>query len=204
MSPGGAGTIEIPEKYFDRTFNCTAYKLLPGQYHVGSRDELLVTVLGSCVSACLFDSMTGIGGMNHFMLPSSDIEASNQGGASARLGIHAMELLINALIHAGARRSALRAKVFGGGAVLEGMSACNVGERNAEFALSFLRTEGIPVLAQDLLDVHPRKIYFFPGTSRVLVRKLRSQETDTIGSRERAYAERLVRAPLAGDVELFS
>ena len=192
------------ERYYDRTFQREAIKLLPGQYHVGSGEELLVTVLGSCVSACLFDSQRGIGGMNHFMLPNSDVGPARGDAMSARLGIHAMELLINALIHAGARRSALRAKIFGGGAVLQGLTASNVGERNAEFALEFLKVEGIPVIAQDLLDVHPRKIYFFPGTARVLVRKMRQSDDEAIRSRERAYADSLRRAPLDGDVELFS
>jgi chemotaxis protein CheD len=194
----------LPERYFDRQFQCQATKLLPGQYAIGSGSDLLVTVLGSCVSACLFDSALGVGGMNHFMLPSSDVGAAAVDETSARLGIHAMELLINALIRGGARKSALRAKVFGGGAVLQGMTASNVGERNAEFALSFLRTEGIPVVAQDLLDVHPRKIYFFPGTSRVLVRKLRQTDDESLRSNERAYAESLRSRPTAGDVELFS
>jgi len=193
-----------PERYFDRTFQCQAFKLLPGQFQVGSGKELLVTVLGSCVSACLYDSAAGIGGMNHFMLPSSDLSPTSGNSVSARLGIHAMELLINELVHHGARRGALRAKVFGGGAVLQGMSASNVGERNAEFALSYLRTEGIPVVAQDLLDIYPRKLYFFPGTARVLVRKMRQVENESIRNRERAYAESLRSAPTAGDVELFS
>ncbi len=195
---------DAPERYFDRTFQCQALKLLPGQYEVGGRDDLLVTVLGSCVSACLFDTAAGIGGMNHFMLPSSELSPFDGNNVSARLGIHAMELLINALVHRGARRSALRAKVFGGGAVLQSMAASNVGERNAEFALSYLRTEGIPVVAQDLLDIYPRKVYFFPGTARVLVRKMRQMENESIRNSERAYAESLRSAPTAGDVELFS
>jgi chemotaxis protein CheD len=195
---------DAPERYFDRTFQCQALKLLPGQYQVGGGKDLLVTVLGSCVSACLFDSTAGIGGMNHFMLPTSELSPIDGNNVSARLGIHAMELLINALVHQGARRGALRAKVFGGGAVMQALTASNVGERNAEFALSYLRTEGIPVVAQDLLDIYPRKIYFFPGTARVLVRKMRQMENESIRASERAYAESLRNAPTAGDVELFS
>lgn len=193
-----------PEAYFDRTFQCQALKLLPGQYEVGSGKDLLVTVLGSCVSACLYDSAAGIGGMNHFMLPTSEVSIGPGDGLPARLGIHAMELLINALVHHGARRGALRAKLFGGGAVLQGLTATNVGERNAEFALSYLRTEGIPVVAQDLLDIHPRKIYFFPGTARVLVRKIRQVDNESVRTSERAYAESLRNAPTAGEVELFA
>ncbi|MDE3009276.1 MAG: chemoreceptor glutamine deamidase CheD [Pseudomonadota bacterium] len=199
-----ASELLEPESYFDRTFQCRAWKLLPGQYHVGGREAMLVTVLGSCVSACLYDSGAGIGGMNHFMLPSSELGGATGGSVPARLGIHAMELLINALVRQGARRSSLRAKIFGGGAVLQGLTASNVGERNAEFALTYLRTEGIPVVAQDLLDVFPRKIYFFPGTARVMVRKLRKVDSDLVRNAERAYAESLRNAPVAGDVELFA
>jgi chemotaxis protein CheD len=197
----GSGPLE---QYFDRTFNCQATKLLPGQYHVASGNELLVTTLGSCVSACLFDEKLGVGGMNHFMLPSSERSRGKIDESSARLGIHAMELLINAMIQRGARRGALRAKLFGGGAVLAGMTTTNVGEQNAEFARTYLKTEGIPVLAEDLLDVYPRKVYFFPRTGRVLVRKLRGINNETIESRERAYAEQLRRGPTAGGVEIFS
>ena len=192
------------EQYHDRTFNCLATKILPGQYYVTADEEVLVTTLGSCVSACLYDPKLGIGGMNHFMLPTTDTPKSTLDATSARLGIHAMELLINALIRKGARRGALRAKLFGGGAVLPGMSSSNVGERNVEFARAFLKTEGIPVLAEDLLDVYPRKVYFFPRTARVLVRKLREVRNDTIRMRERAYAEELRHTRANTDVELFT
>lgn len=192
------------EQYYDRTFDCQATKILPGQFHVTSENEVLVTVLGSCVSACMYDPGLGLGGMNHFMLPDSGLARSPVDSHSARLGIHAMELMINALIRQGARRSALRAKLFGGGAVLPGMTTSKVGDRNAEFARSFLATEGIQVVSEDLLDVYPRKVYFFPRTARVLVRKLRHVKNDTISSRERAYAEKLGKGSFAGDVELFT
>ena len=162
---------------------------------------LLVTVLGSCVAACIRDPDSGIGGMNHFMLP-------DEGGrevlsTSARYGTYAMEVLINHLLKLGARRNRLEAKVFGGGAVMESLASSNVGVRNAEFVLKFLNTEKVPVVAKDLLDSYPRKVYYFPSTGKVLVKKLHRVHNDTLFSREREYKERLVTAKVEGDVELF-
>ncbi len=189
--------------YFDGHFDMDAAKLLPGEYYVTTQSMVLVTVLGSCVAACIRDQDLGIGGMNHFMLPESVHEADNPLSASARYGTYAMELLINELIKLGARRNKLQAKVFGGGNVLRGFTATNVGERNAAFVLEYLKTEKIPVLAQDLIDIHPRKVYFFPKDGRVMVRKLRSLHNSTIMKREGDYSRRLRSDGVAGDVELF-
>ena len=188
-------------RYFDRHFEVDASKILPGEYFVTSKDMLLVTVLGSCVAACIRDTESGIGGMNHFMLP--DEGGRDVVSSSARYGTYAMEVLINHLLKNGARRNRLEAKVFGGGAVLESLSSSNVGARNAEFVLDYLKTEKIPVVAKDLLDSYPRKVYFFPQSGRVLVKKLHRVHNDTLFSRERTYKDRLQSANVAGDVELF-
>ena len=188
--------------YFDRTFDCEAAKILPGEYYFTNKDMLIVTVLGSCVSACIRDRVTGLGGMNHFMLPDGGGDGSPV-SASARYGTYAMEILINDLLKAGARRENLEAKVFGGGAVLKGFTAINVGERNAAFVLSFLKTEKIRVVAEDLNDIHPRKVYFFPRTGKVLVKKLMQTHNDTLAKREIEYASRLKKAPVGGDIDLF-
>jgi chemotaxis protein CheD len=189
--------------YHDSQFGIDAAKLLPGEYYVTTQPMVLVTVLGSCVAACIRDSQLGIGGMNHFMLPESVHEADNPLSSSARYGTYAMEILINELIKLGARRNKLQAKVFGGGNVLRGFTATNVGERNAAFVLDYLKTENIPVLAQDLVDIYPRKVYFFPEDGRVMVRKLRSLHNTTIMKREGDYSRRLRSDGVAGDVELF-
>jgi chemotaxis protein CheD len=193
-----------PNLYFDRHFDMQAAKILPGEYYVTTRDMLIVTVLGSCVSACIRDRSTGIGGMNHSMLPDSDNDPNNPLSTSARYGTYAMEILINHVIKLGARRQNLEAKVFGGGNVLKGFSTTNVGARNADFVLTYLDTEKIPLAARDLLDVHPRKVYFFPKTGRVLVKKLRTMHNETVFEREREYECRIGHATVAGDVELFS
>ncbi len=198
-----AGFVEhlADNRYFDPTFGTEAVKVLPGEYFVTTTDMLLVTVLGSCVSACIRDKAKGIGGMNHFML--ADSAEAGPNSSSARYGAYAMEILINHLIKLGARRESLEAKVFGGGRVMAALSSSNVGQRNCGFVLDFLRMEGIPVAARDLLDVYPRKVYFFPATGRVLVRKLARLHNDTLVKREREYAARLTETPIAGEIELF-
>lgn len=200
----GFEEILAPNLYFDRSFNTHAVKLMPGEYYVTRRDMLLVTTLGSCVAACIRDKTNGIGGMNHFMLPESSQEQSGWGASSTRYGTYAMEMLINQLLKLGAKRPNLEAKLFGGGAVIRNMSATNVGERNAKFGLDYLKTEGIPVVAKDLLDIYPRKVYFFPDTGRVLVKKLRNMHNETIVNREREYGSRLVESKVEGDIELFT
>lgn len=189
--------------YYDRNFGTDAAKLLPGEYYVTGDKMLLVTVLGSCVAACIRDPKLGIGGMNHFMLPESVHEADSPLSSSARYGTYAMEILINQLIKLGARRDKLEAKVFGGGNVLRGFTVNNVGDRNAAFVLEFLKMEKIPVLAQDLIDIYPRKVYFFPQNGKVMVKKLKTQHNTTIVKRETDYSQRLRVKPVAGEVELF-
>lgn len=192
-----------PNLYYDRHFNMEAAKIMPGEYYATTRDMLVVTVLGSCVSACLRDKTNGIGGMNHFMLPHSDNDPLNPVSVSARYGTYAMEMLINHLIKLGAKRNNFEAKVFGGGNVLRGFTVSNVGARNADFVLDFLHTEKINIVADDLLDIYPRKVYYFPKSGRVLIKKLRGVHNNTIVEREKDYESRLDYAKMEGDVEVF-
>lgn len=192
-----------PNLYFDSSFDLDAAKILPGEYYVTKRDMVLVTVLGSCVAACIRDRVSGIGGMNHFMLPDSNRDNSDPASVSAHYGTYAMEMMINQLLKMGARRENLEAKIFGGGSVLRGFATLNVGTRNAAFARDYLHTEGIAIVGQDLLEDYARKVYFFPGSGRVLVKKIRTLHNETIIEREQAYKARLNVADIQGDVELF-
>jgi len=205
-SPRLSGAVgEARTVYFDRDFDRNAVKLLPGEFFVSGDDIALSTVLGSCVSACMWDRVAKVGGMNHFMLPGSSSQPSSEPdpiGLSGRYGVFAMEQLINELIKRGARKPNLEVKLFGGGAVLRNFTAINVGERNAEFVLDFLRTEGIRVASQDLLDVFARRVVFFPMTGRALCRKLPKVD-DSVVSAEQQYTARLNTAKVGGDVELF-
>lgn len=186
--------------YHDRHVGSAAARVLPGEYLVTGRDIALVTLLGSCVSACVRDPERRIGGMNHFMLP----ECASDGPASdsARYGSYAMEKLVNEILKAGGARGRLEAKVFGGGKVVDTFSR-PIGERNAAFVREYLRREGIALVAEDLLDVHPRKVYFFPVTGRVLVLRLPQMPPELVRL-DSLYRERLAQdGAAAGAVELF-
>ncbi|MHA7833854.1 MAG: hypothetical protein ACX94A_05145, partial [Algiphilus sp.] len=133
--------------YIDTRLDARVIKILPGEHQAlkarsRSGQPVLATTLGSCVAACIYEeSDSGIGGMNHFLLPSGD-------QASGRYGVYAMELLINDVLKLGARRDRLRAKVFGGGAVLAAVTSIDVGRQNATFVKRFLATEGIPITGE--------------------------------------------------------
>lgn len=190
--------------YFDRTFDCDAAKISPGEYYYTDKDMVIVTVLGSCVSACIRDSVTGIGGMNHFMLPdSAAADKDSPVSESMRYGTYAMEVLINQLLRNGARRENLEAKIFGGGNVLKSFTTMNVGDRNAIFVRKFLKDERIRITSEDLLDIYPRKVYYFPKTGRVLVKKLKNMHNETLVKREQDYASKLKVSDVGGEIDLF-
>jgi len=142
--------------------------------------------------------------MNHFMLPGGqdNAQSSDLTAASGRYGVFAMEQLINELIKHGARKSNLEAKVFGGGAVLRKFSTLNVGERNAAFVLDFLKTEGIRVISQDLMDIYPRRVAFFPASGRALCKKLTNTDNAVVTA-EQQYTAKINTTEVAGDIELF-
>ncbi|MFJ2990568.1 chemoreceptor glutamine deamidase CheD [Collimonas sp. NPDC087041] len=190
--------------YYDREFDSAAVKLLPNEYFVTSDDMVLSTVLGSCVAACVRDSTAGVGGMNHFMLPDDGSSGGKEASASMRYGAYAMEMLLNELLKAGARRDRLEAKVFGGGAVLANMTMLNIGDRNADFVLRYLQMEQVRVAAQDLRGSLPRRVSYFPRSGKVMVRKLhRMNEAVQVQQDEQKLVKALTQQPVRNKVELF-
>jgi chemotaxis protein CheD len=191
-------------RYWDDQHGMYAAKLLPGEYYVTAEPETIVTVLGSCVSACVRDPVFGIGGMNHFMLPASQGNGSWESGgvsASTRYGSFAMEQLINDILKHGGARKNLEVKVTGGGKILAQMT--DIGRKNIEFVEKYLSTEGLKVLARDLGDIYPRKVYYTPASGKMFIKKLRSLHNNTIVERETAYLSQLKQTPVSGSVELF-
>jgi chemotaxis protein CheD len=185
--------------FYDAHFKNDAVKVLPGEFFVHDEDVAIMTTLGSCIAACLWDRERKVGGMNHFMLP--DGAGAADGG---RYGSYAMELLINELIKRGASRTTLEAKVFGGGAVIAGMTTINVGERNTQFVLDYLKTERIAVVSKDVLDVYPRKVCFLPASGKAMVKRLAPSNPDAIVAQERAAAQKAVPAATGGgSIDLF-
>ncbi|HET9645202.1 MAG TPA: chemoreceptor glutamine deamidase CheD [Burkholderiaceae bacterium] len=213
-NPGARASIEPPSRlerlkslarkpgeasffYYDAHFKNEAVKVLPGEHYVDTEDILVMTTLGSCIAACIWDRQARVGGMNHFMLPQGT-------GDSGRYGSYAMELLINEMMKRGASRQTMEAKVFGGAAVISGMSSINVGERNTEFVLEYLKIERIPVVSKDVLDVHPRKVCFLPASGKAMVKRLASSNTEALAAQERAAAQKPVPPNTgAGSIDLF-
>ncbi len=185
--------------YVDHHFQFPAVKVLPGEYYVSSDDMVIMTVLGSCISACIWDTRARVGGINHFMLPDGDMV-----GGSGRYGSYAMELLINEMMKLGARRDSMQAKIFGGGQVMASFTAMNVGERNTEFVINYLQTERIPIVSKDVLDIYPRKVCYFPSTGKALVKRLAHSHPEALVEQERrGNAVTVVKETSGGSVDLF-
>ncbi|ACM34494.1 CheD [[Acidovorax] ebreus TPSY] len=185
--------------FFDHHFQHNAVKVLPGEFFVSHDSLAIMTVLGSCIAACLWDSRMRVGGMNHFMLPEGD-----SADASGRYGSYAMELLINEMMKLGARRETLQAKIFGGAQVMHNFTTLNVGERNTRFVQDYLATERIPVVSEDVLDIYPRKVVFFPVTGKVMVKRLAHAHPETLEQEVvRGNAATVARATSGGSVDLF-
>lgn len=188
--------------YFDAHFSRDAVKLLPGEYFAHDDEVLLMTTLGSCIAACLWDRRAQIGGMNHFMLPEGGGAGSLD--ANGRYGSYAMELLINELMKRGATRGTLEAKVFGGGQVINGMSSLNIGEANTEFVLDYLKTEHIPVVSRDVMGTVARKVCFLPASGKAMVKRLACTSQDPVFANERIATRQSNLAPASsGTVDLF-
>ncbi|MFN3888452.1 MAG: chemoreceptor glutamine deamidase CheD [Aquabacterium sp.] len=186
--------------FYDAHFKAEAVKILPGEYFVYDEDLLIMTTLGSCIAVCLWDRQAKVGGMTHFMLP------DNGGGASdsGRYGSFAMELLINEMMKMGASRMTMEAKVFGGGAVITGMNTINVGERNTTFVMDYLKTERIPVVSKDVLDIYPRKVCFLPHSGKAMVKRLAPSNPEAIIQQERIAAQKVTPvASAGGSIDLF-
>ena len=204
LPPAIAGFEHI-NRYWDRTHQLPAAKILPGEYYVTSGNEVITTVLGSCISACIRDRVFGIGGMNHFMLPASDNGEWGERDAitntANRYGNYAMEHMINDILKHGGHRRNLEVKIFGGGRIIQGGTA--VGSGNIDFVHHYLEMEGLPLVSEDVGDVYPRKVLYFPATGRVRVKKLKSMHNDTVFKREREYQQTIQTEPASGDIELF-
>jgi len=192
-------------RYFDSRIGMNVVMVLPGRHYVTiSPDEMIVTLLGSCVAACIRDPMASVGGLNHFLLPESD---TGQWGktvdAAMRYGNHAMETLINDIIKLGGVRSRLEVKVFGGARVIEGASALSVGQKNIEFVQEYLKNEGLNVAATHLGGTLPRRIHYFPMNGKVQMRQMQRSVDKDLFKEEIAYRDQIKVDDSAGDAELF-
>lgn len=198
--------FEHVNRYWDKTCETYAAKILPGEYYVTTDDEVIVTVLGSCISACIRDVVFGIGGMNHFMLPISKEALSHYrtpafNSMATRYGNYAMEALINAILKQGGDKENLEVKIFGGGKILEHMT--NIGDMNIQFVRDFISVENLRLVAEDIGDIYPRKVYYYPMSGRVRLKKLRAIHNNTIMERESMYMNSLEQEKIEGEIDLF-
>jgi chemotaxis protein CheD len=213
MKREGTGTQRLPRalpgfesirRYFNATGMPTA-RILPGEFYVTREDEVIDTVLGSCVAACIRNPRLGIGGMNHFMLPrpigSGNDAWEKVAGRATRYGTASMEQLINRILSVGGTRADLEVKIFGGGRVLSSLT--DVGNHNVEFVRDFLKQEGLRVASEDVGETCPRHVQYFPLTGRVRVRHLTSRHGVDVASHETQYLNVLDKAPVAGEIDLF-
>lgn len=195
----GFGNIN---RYWDKYLDMPAAKILPGEYYVTKNDEVIVTVLGSCISACIRDVNRKIGGMNHFMLPKqSSIHGNHIMDESTRYGNYAMEHMINDILKNGGKRENLEVKIFGGGKILATMT--DIGMRNINFVHEYIEAEGLSLVSEDTGDRFPRKVMYFPYDGKARVKRLKALHNNTVIEREMSYLTDIENKPVEGEIELF-
>jgi chemotaxis protein CheD len=187
---------------YDRRRGLYAVRVLPGDAYVTRRtDEMIVTVLGSCVAACIRDPASGFGGLNHFMLPESESGTWNGVSAAMRYGNHAMEVLINEVLKSGCRRQDLEIKLFGGADLTDGPSL--IGSSNVAFVLDYLQAEGLAIASLDLGGGTGRRIHYHPSTGVVQRLLLGAASRPVLVADECSFKDRLARTRVEGDIDLF-
>jgi chemotaxis protein CheD len=168
--------MEDGARFYDTGFKAHVQPVLPGEFAVTmSKDDMLATIVGSCVTACVRDPVLGVGGMNHFMLPGDEAPA-------LRYGHFAMQRLLSALFGMGAKRERLEIRLFGGASLLK--SPTSLGDENIRFIKNYLQEEGLQETAADLGGVYPRRIHYVPATGRVFRLLMRRTDDANIFTRE--------------------
>jgi chemotaxis protein CheD len=180
---------------------CYSVKIKPGEYYVTREHEAIITLLGSCISACVCDPVTGIGGMNHFILPENDRFQNLAQSETARYGVFAMEQLINEILKHGGQRHRLEAKITGGGQMIPGMS--DVGDQNIRFVKMFLQTEGIRLISQDVGGEYGRRVAYLPLQNRLLVKRMPTLHNSRLYVAENKFRHQIEQHNDGSDVELF-
>lgn len=201
-------SIRSPHTHMDRrggTPEPISHKvttLYSGEYYVTNHThEMIVTILGSCVAACMYDPIAKIGGMNHFLLPDVNSAATGNIADSARYGVFAMEQLINGIMNMGGVKRRLEVKVFGGGNVIN--NSAMIGSKNVAFVKKFLASENLKITSSDLGGDYPRRVRFYPDTGKAMMLRLQRKDDLKVVDEEKQFASRLISKPIEGDIELF-
>jgi len=206
MHIGNQKGTEKTTRYWDRQREVYCVKILPGEYYYTGDREYIATTLGSCVSACVWDEKHKVGGMNHFMLPITEKEKDSVTWGSVptdatRYGNYAMEFLINEILKHGGEKKEFKVKLFGGGKIIEGMG--NVGQKNIDFVLQYIKTEGLRLISKDLGDIFPRKVLFNPVSGQAWVKKIKDTKSESLLAKERDYRQSIDTEPDSGEIDLF-
>jgi chemotaxis protein CheD len=194
-------SLGVERRGVERINGLKVTTLYSGEYYVtDNRNEMIETILGSCVAACMHDPVSKVGGMNHFLLPDSNAQSSESEG-SARYGVFAMEQLINGIMKLGGLKQRLEVKVFGGGNVIN--NSAMIGSKNVAFVREFLAHEGLRITGADLGADYPRRVRFCPDTGKAMMLKLQRKDDLKIADVEKKFASTLQTKPIEGDIELF-
>ena len=176
----------------NKKLNQYLFVIYAGEYFATDEDVIISTVLGSCISVCIYDAINGIGGINHFMLP-ENVEISEDSRIYTRdtkYGIHAMDMLINSILKKGGVRRNLEAKIFGGASYFGQGNIRRLGVRNIRFAQKYLFLEDIKLISSDVGGSEARKILFYPQTGKVFLKRIFNQNTiQKIDEEERVNME---------------
>ena len=205
--PGALDGYGHVNRYFDKKNNVWAAKILPGELYVSTQGEMITTTLGSCISACVRDVRTGIGGMNHFMLPkgnhySTDVWGDNPITSASRYGNWAMEFLLNEILKLGGSREYLEVKVFGGGQMMASMT--DIGQKNILFVYQYMADEKLKISASDVGDIYARRVIYFPKTGRVMLKRLKASENKKLVKRDDDYRKKVESVSNSNSgIELF-
>ncbi len=186
-------------KYYNNKFKKDIIDISAGEYIASAEDVIISTVLGSCVSVCIYDPRRKMAGLNHFMLVESrSLDNLGEMMRSERYGSYAMESLLNEFIRTGSRKSDLQSKVFGGSRILQTApgKSMDIGHQNIIYALNFLENEDIPILAKDTGGERPRRIYLFPHSFKVLLKREKNSSLDE-------KSEIRIPAKKSGSIVLF-
>jgi chemotaxis protein CheD len=186
-------------RYYDQVNEVTVVKVFSGDCYVTAEaGEMMVTILGSCIAACIRDPIAKVGGMNHFLLPGEDKNALE----SLRFGAFSMEQLINEILKLGGKKERLEVKIFGGANVIK--SSALIGTKNIEFVKGFLKDESLKISVEDVGEDMPRRVHYYPDSGRVMMRKLRRKEDKKIVDEELEYEHQLEKEiKMKKKVELF-
>lgn len=202
LNPPIAEYFRGNKRYYDNSEDIDVVKIFAGDWYVSnSENEMISTILGSCVAACVRDPLIKVGGMNHFLLPGNNMIMDRADSDAARYGVFAMESLINGVLKLGGRKDRLEIKVFGGGNVTNNSAA--IGSKNAGFIREFLRKEGFSNFFENLEGEHPRRVHYYPATGKVMMRLLRRREDMVVADEEANYRKSIINKPFINDIELF-